>query len=327
MTNRAAVAGPSGAHAVDATVQPSVSGEGLRVLQVASSPRSFWLQQVAALEEFGIDCETVVVPGKTGRDRGPREYVAYYLRQLGRSLESFDLVHAHYGLQGPFALAQPVRPLVLTLWGSDLMGPEWLARVSRLSARFSDHVIVPSQAMSERLEVPHEVIPFGVDTDQFRPIPKAAARERLGWEPDSRVVLFPYATDRTVKNYPLAARVVDRIENAELRTVSGVPHDEMPVYMNASDAVLITSDRESGPMVIREAAACNVPVVSRDVGFAREVLEGVDHSAIADDEPKLATKLAGILDAGGRANGRAVLDELHPRVTAARLVETYRALA
>lgn len=300
--------------------------DGLRVLQLTSSRRSFFEQQVAALEERGIDCETVSVPTRGGRarERGPREYLAVYLRTLGRGLEAFDLVHVNYGLLGPVGLAQPTRPVVLTLWGSDLLGPAWLNRVSRLSARLSDAVIVPSEPMSRALDCPHQVIPFGVDTGLFRPIPRDDARARVGWNPDERVVLFPYAPDRAVKNYPLAERVVSRVPDATLRTVSGVPHEEMPYYVNASDALLVTSERESGPMVVKEAAACNVPVVSRDVGFATDVLAGVTNSTIADTEAELAAHLEELLDAGTRSNGREVVSGLDLEDMAGRIAAVYR---
>lgn len=329
--------------------------EGPRVLQLTSSRRSFFDQQVDALEAVGLPCETVSVPPRDGRERGrgAREYLSFYLRSLGRGLEAFDVVHVNYGLLGPLGLAQPTRPVVLTLWGSDLMGAEWLRSVSRLSARFSDAVVVPTERMGRALDCPHEVIPFGVDTDLFRPIPREKARERVGWidggregdsdggrdgdseeHPDStlngtdgeRVVLFPYPPDREVKNYALAERVVERVPDATLRTVSGVPHERMPDYLNASDAVLITSERESGPMVLKEAAACNVPVVSLDVGFAADVLGGISNSAVADGEEELAGRLTELLDGAARSNGRETIDGLDPAEMGDRLAGVYRSV-
>lgn len=301
--------------------------EGLRVLQLTSSRRSFFEQQVEGLEALGVDCEVVAVPTKDGRElgRGPREYLSFALQTLGRGLEDFDLVHANYGLSGPFALAQPTRPVVLTLWGSDLMMDGWLSRTSRLSARFSDATIVPSRPMSEQLSTPHEVVPFGIDTELFRPIERAKARERVGWDPDERVVLFPYATDRAVKNYPLAECVVGQVD-ATLKTITGVAYEEMPYYMNASDALLVTSERESGPMVVREAAACNVPVVSTDVGFVADVLEGVSESAVADDEHGLVDALARVLDGPGRSNGREVVEGLSVEEMAHHIARVYRSV-
>lgn len=297
----------------------------LRVLQLATSDRAFFRQQVRALEARGVECAVVTVPNE-GEARGAREYLRFALRTLDRGLDDFDLVHANYGLTAPFAFAQPTRPLVLTLWGSDLMGAGWLPRLSRAAARRADAVVVPWATLSLELDgrCDHAVVPFGVDTDRFRPIDRGEARERVGWPADERVVLFPYAPDRPVKDYPLAERTVARLDtDASLRVVDGVPHEAMPYYMNASDAVLVTSERESGPMVVLEAAACEIPVVSTDVGVAANVLGDVRNSHVVSDEASLAAALEAVLDDGGRSDGRAVLDDRGADRIGERLLAVY----
>lgn len=280
----------------------------LRVLQLATSNRSFFQQQVEVLEEQGIECETLIVPRPPEGGRGPREYLSFYLQTLGRGLEEFDLVHVNYGLIGPLALAQPTRPVVCTLWGSDMMGARWLQHVSQFAARWSDAVIAPSKPLSRVLDVPHEYVPFGVDTELFQPIERDTARERVGWPTDEKSVLFPYDPDRPEKDHALAERVVSRVPDATLRVVSGIPYERMPEYMSASDALLVTSEYESGPMAVCEAAACNLPVVSRDVGFVADVLDGIEPSAIADTEENLVTSLTDVLSTGKRSNGRKGMD-------------------
>ncbi|MBX0295759.1 glycosyltransferase family 4 protein [Haloarcula nitratireducens] len=279
----------------------------MRVLQLVNTPRSFFDKQVEALERRGIECTTVTVPGThdADRSRSATDYLRYYPDVLDHSLDGYDVVHAHYGLMGPFAIAQPERPVVLTLWGSDLMDEEsFVPRLSRLSARLSDEVILPSTTMSAYLDTPHQILPWGVDTEQFRPIDQERARERLGWPQDETTVLFPYPPERDVKNHPLAERVVSRLDGVTLRTMSGVPYEEVPYYMNASDAMLVTSKRESGPMVVKEAAACNVPVISTDVGFVADVLDEVEHSYVRDGEAELADALSDVLAAGEPSSGR-----------------------
>ena len=294
----------------------------LRVLQLVTTPRPFFRQQVQALEDRGIECTTVAVPADRG-GRGPTEYFSFVRQVLGEGLSGYDLVHANYGLVGPVALAQPTRPVVLTLWGSDLMGGGWLSRWSRFAARASDTVVVPSEVMARELSVPHVVIPFPVDMELFHPIDRETAREQVGWDPDGRVVLFPYDPDRQVKDYTRAKELVDQVPDTELRVVNGVPYESMPNYMNASDALLVSSRRESGPMVVREAAACNVPVVSTPVGFAPQVLEGVANSAVAGDDDELVAALEIAVDAG-RSDGRETVDSLAPADVGAQLAETYK---
>jgi glycosyltransferase involved in cell wall biosynthesis len=296
----------------------------LRVLQLTTSERSFFQKQVEVLEERGIECETVVVP-RAGEGRGPREYLSFYLQALGKSLESFDIVHANYGLTAPMALAQPVRPIVLSLWGSDVLGPAWLATLSETCGGRFDAVISPSEPLSRELSIPHHRIPYGVDTDLFRPIDRTEARERVGWPVDEDIALFPYDTERPVKDYARAERVAADA-GVDLRTVSGVDYEEMPYYFNAADALLVTSTYESGPMAVREAAACNVPVVSTPVGFAPDVLDGVAKSVVADDDATLASGLADVVAGDARSDGRTVVDGLALEEMGERLAEVYRSV-
>lgn len=307
-------------------VSPTDDDADISVLQIATSGRSFFTQQVEALEARGVSCTTVLVPRPDEGSRGPREYARFYARTVREAVDGHDIVHANYGLVGPAALAQPIRPVVLTLWGSELMGDRgWLDRCSRFAARHSDAVIVPSEQLAAELDTPHELVPFGVDTDLFRPIDREQAREHVGWDPDRRHVLFPYDPSREVKDYPRAERVVGRLpDDVVLQTVSGVAYEEMPYYMNASDALLVTSKRESGPMVVREAAACNVPVVSTDVGFASDVLDGVTNSRVVDDDACLVEALGDVLRDGGRSDGRTTVEALGVERMADDIVEIYR---
>src|SRR6056297_3239949 len=145
----------------------------MRVLQLVNTPRSFFDKQVEVLESQGVDCTTLTVPGThdTSTTRSPLDYLRYYPDVLREASNDHDVIHAHYGLLGPIALAQPSCPVVLHLWGSDLQEERSVVpQLSRLAARFSDAVIVPSREMADELSTPARLIPWGVDTELFRPI-------------------------------------------------------------------------------------------------------------------------------------------------------------
>jgi len=168
--------------------------------------------------------------------------------------------------------------------GTDLYGP--LGPVSRGCARVADAVVVMSRRMAADLGGDCRVIPHGVDTEQFRPLDRRLARRELGWDDGRLHVLYPYDTARPVKNFPRAERIVgsvaDRISGEiALNVVTGVPHERMPAYMNAADALLLTSAHEGSPNAVKEALACNLPVVSTPVGDVPERLAGVRPSATA----------------------------------------------
>lgn len=303
----------------------------MRALHLYTSTRSFFEDQLRALESRGVACTAVGVPGEYDptSPRSVGDYLRYLPRVLGHGLDEYDVVHANYGLTVPFALAQPRRPVVFTPWGTDLMSDRgWLTRLSRFGARAADGVVLPSRTLASAVPGDHPVVPFGVDLDRFRPVPRAEARERVGWGPDERVVLFPYDPSRPEKDYPRARRVVEAAGvEADLRVLTGVSHDRVPLYMNASDAVLVTSTREAGPMVVREAAACNVPVVATDVGFVRETLSGVANAHVCEDEAALVDGLERVLDGDARSDGRSAVDGLGVDEMGERLAEVYRRVA
>lgn len=302
----------------------------LRVLQVASSNETFFEQQVAGLEDQGIECRTVAIGSNrsNGRGRGIQAYASLYRQLLAERTESYDLVHAHYGLIGPLALAQPHRPVVLTIWGSEVMNfTRRLDKITRWSARWSDAVIAPSRTVSDRLDCEHSIVPFGVDLDRFRPISRKESRQHLGWDQAERIVLFPYDPSRRVKRYDLAEATVSALSiPATLKVVTGRPYEEMPFVYNASDVVLVTSDRESGPMVVREAAACNIPIVSRNVGFVSETLDSVKNSVIVDHPEELSPALASVLRSSGRSNARENVYEFGIDRTANKLLAVYQSV-
>jgi glycosyltransferase involved in cell wall biosynthesis len=154
--------------------------------------------------------------------------------------------------------------------------------------------------------LPFDVIPNGVDLSMFYPMNQQLARHALGWPNGQKIVLFGAAPENRVKNFPLAEKVCRLSRyNPNLVTLNGVPHEKVAVYMNASDALLITSFREGSPNVLREALACRLPVLSVDVGDVAEqtrVLLGC--RVVTSYEPKtLAKELDEMLSSHQRISG------------------------
>lgn len=292
----------------------------MRVLNLVTNEHSrFFEHQVATLERRGVDCTTIEVPGTRDQTddntntRSATDYLRLYPRALRASFGEYDLLHANYGLTAPAALAQPNLPVVVSLWGSDLMGR--FGRVSKWCAEQADAAIVMSDQMAEMLDCPADVIPHGVDLDLFEPAPQQPAREAVDWHADTKHVLFPYPAEREVKNYPRAKRVVERVRQrydgaVELQTLYNQPHERMPTFMNAADALLLTSRREGSPNATKEALACNLPVVTTPVGDVREQLAGVEPSAVCETDDQLVDALLGILRVETRSNGREAAREM-----------------
>lgn len=304
----------------------------MRVLNlVTTETAEFFTQQVRMLARAGIRSSTLTVPGEFSPDetesRSVSQYARFYPMVLRESLGDYDLVHANFGLTGPHALAQPIRPVVLSLWGTDLLGR--YSAVSKLCARFADAVVVMNDEMAGLLDVDCHVIPHGVDLDRFAPAHQTAAQTELGWSTTARHVLFPYPPGRAVKNYPRAERVVDAVDDTlddavELHVVTGIPHEEMPVYMNAADCLLLTSRREGPPNTVKEALACNLPVVSTAVGDIPKRLNGVTPSHVCRTDEEFAACLTDVLERDVRSNGREAAREVSVTRTNERLRDVYR---
>ncbi len=292
----------------------------LRVLHLTTSREVFFDQQIETLETKGVDTTVVVVPGEDqidgdmGTGRGAWEYLEY-LPRVRRALrdDDYDLIHANYGLTAPYAITQLALPVVLTLWGSDVVGFD--GRVTKACAWRCDAITVRSEEMRDLLGHDAYILPSGIDLERFEPMDRADACEQIGWEPGKKHVLFPYSPEYERKNYPLAERVVEgaraRLEgDIELQTISGVDHEEVPVYMNAADALLLTSKHEGSPNTVKEAMACDLPVVSTAVGDVRTRLEDVSPSGVGETEDELIDHLVSVLEAETRSNGREEVREV-----------------
>jgi len=248
---------------------------------------SFVKDQIDALRKLGVSVDVFQFDGR--RDWRAYGTAARAVRKLV-ARGDFDVVHAHYGLSGAVALCQRSVPVVTTFHGSDSAQVAWQRRVSWVVARRSTPIFVAAEN-ARRLGLPNAVVlPAGVDTALFQPTGRADAREALGWAPDRTYVLFPGARSNPTKRAELFDRVID-LATRMLPGVRGVTlerysRQDVAKVMNAADVVLLTSDWEGSPVTVKEALACNTPVVSVPVGDVPAVLAGLPGCAIAPRDPR-----------------------------------------
>jgi glycosyltransferase involved in cell wall biosynthesis len=227
--------------------------------------------------------------------------------------QSFDVVHAHYGLCGWSALAIRGAPHVVTFHGTDLahryVGPlsRALARLTAVPAPVSASLArsgLPALANSKRHRL--AVLPCGVDLDRFQPIDRHTARTRLGLDPAEPHLLFPADPARPEKRFDRAREIADAA-GVKLIAFERRPPEEVPLMINAANAVLAPSEREGFGLAPLEALACNVPVLATDVGVAPLVLDGIDGALCAPFDPvRWSAALAPhLLSDDPRVDGRA----------------------
>jgi glycosyltransferase involved in cell wall biosynthesis len=297
----------------------------------ASAPqRGRWVRdQVEEMRLLGIEVEVFSFPP------GSRRYVPA-TRRLRRLLrrERFDLVHAHYGLPGWCARLAGARPLAVSFHGTDVR--HWL--VGPLSRRLAwrvDLVAAVSRALfgpeGERPGLPavpgSAVLPCGPDLGRFRALPRAEARRELGLDPAGRYLLFPANPARPEKRHDRAVELA-RACAAELLTGGAIEPERMPLWVNAANAVLVTSDHEGFGLACVEALACDVPVLSTPVGVAPYALGGVRGALCApfDLEAWQAAATPLLEAADPRVEGAARAATLSAGRMAERTIEAYRAV-
>lgn len=285
----------------------------MKILFVASGNKShgkfnaFVQAQFDSLQKEGLDMLAYPVVG-----RGWKGYLRNFgtLRRLILK-EKPDVVHAHYSSCGYLAalaaMGQKTKKVVSIL-GSF---PEENRKLKFV--RFCvDHVwhvtIVKSERTRAQLDRDLPVIPNGVNLELFPLAAQDEAKERVGFDHDGKNVIFVSNPARPEKQFGLAEEAVRLLHDGSVHLVPvfDKPHSEIVDYMCAADALIMTSASEGSPNVIKEAMACNCPIVVTDVGDVRWVTEGVDGTYVSDTyEPEeLAGLLKKALGFGARTRGR-----------------------
>jgi teichuronic acid biosynthesis glycosyltransferase TuaC len=293
--------------------------------------RGRWVfDQIAAIRATGIEVELFSFP------LGKPQYLpaTRRLRTLLKR-ERFDLVHAHYGLAGWCARVAGASPLVVTFHGTDvrhrLVGAlsRRLARRIDLGAGVSRALFGPEGGRRGLPRVPGRsaVLPCGPDLERFRPRPRSEARAELGLEPSRPYLLFPADPARGEKRHDRALELAGAC-GAELLTGGGIEPEQMPLWVNAANAVLVTSDYEGFGLACLESLACDVPVLSTPVGIAPLVLRGIDGCLCASYERRTwAAAAAPLLDGPElRIAGVSRARSFAADRMAARVIEAYAAV-
>jgi glycosyltransferase involved in cell wall biosynthesis len=296
----------------------------------AAPQRGRWVRdQVDETRKRGVEVDLFEFPPGRG------EYLpaTRRLRALLRR-QRFDLVHAHYGLAGWVARLAGARPLVVTFHGTDvrhhLVGhlSRRLAWRADLIAGVSRALFAPEDGRPGLPDVPGAaVLPCGPDLSRFGPHPRQEARRALGLDPDARFLFFPANPARPEKRGDRAAELAAAL-GAELRSGGSIDPEQMPVWLNAADAVLVTSDYEGFGMAAVEALACDVPVLSTPVGISPYALGGIDGCLCAPfDLATWAPIARRHLEAPDpRVAGAARAHTLSAARMAERVIEAYRAV-
>jgi teichuronic acid biosynthesis glycosyltransferase TuaC len=287
----------------------------------------FVRDQVAALRMLpGIEVELYEFPpGGAALVQAAREL----RRRHGAKTARLDVVHAHFGLTAWPALAARAQIRGLTVHGTDVRHPR-TRLATRAALPLMDLLAAPTPELVEALpgrgaRRRARVLPCGVDMERFHPIARAEARAELGLDPQTACLLFAADPARPGKRYGRARELAGA---TPLHTLGGVAPEQVPLWVNAANAVLVPSDAEGFGLAVLEALACDVPVLATPVGVHPQALAGVAGTLCAPFELGRwrAALTPHLRDPDPRVAGREQAEHYSARRMAQQLAEAWREL-
>jgi teichuronic acid biosynthesis glycosyltransferase TuaC len=241
----------------------------------------------------------------------------------------YHCVHAHVAMSGLLANLQRQVPVVTTFHGSDINFPK-LRMVSLIVELLSRKTIYISHQLVKKTvyagKTKRAVIPCGVDFDLFMPRPKQQSRQQLGLLDHKKYILFSSGFDNAVKNYPLARAAVGLLQDktVELLELKNYTREEVAILFTAVDVALMTSHSEGSPQFVKEALACNCPVVSTNVGDVEVVMGNIAGCYITSyDAADVAAKIHKVLTDTEPVLSRAHIRRFDNRLIARQIREVY----
>ena len=298
----------------------------------------FVSREVDSLKELGLKVDVFVYNGGWSL----RAYMGAILkmRNLIRK-KCYDIMHVRFGQCGIVGRAQRRIPVVITYGGSDVEGsPHFtgkhryrnylLRATSWLLSLVVDQVIVVSEHLGRKLpRRDYHVIPSGVDLSLFQVIDPVKARGQIGLPQNKKLALFAGNPENRRKRYDLAVQAckyAGQSYDLELVVLTGKPSHEVPLYMNACDVLLLTSTNEGSSNVVKEALACNLPIVSVDVGDVRDRIGEIEGCVVCKNyrPEEIANALEKVLKRDRRLNSRYLIEDLDTEHMAKKFLEVYK---
>lgn len=286
--------------------------------------QAFIYDQMEAISklESGVSFQTFFI-----KQKGLKGYLGS-LTALKSEINQFnpDLVHAHGGTVALLCNLQRQVPVITTFHGSDIHYKKirWLSAIAGLLSQKSIYV---SQQLRRKAIIKKKsdvVIPCGIDLATFHPLPQEKARKANGFPENDPYILFCSQFDNPVKNFTLAREALKLLPSMRVEEIVHRTRDEVNLLINGASLVLLTSFSEGSPNVIKEAMACNCPIVSVDVGDVKEVIRNTDGCFITSYEPAdIADKIKLALAFGRRTKGRERIGHLESSIIARKVIEAY----
>ena len=282
-------------------------------------------EQVKELENLGNDVFLFLIKGKG---------IKGYLKNRKRLIcflndNKFDVIHAHSGLSGLLLSISTNKKFAITFHGSDINKPKerFLSILPSLRSEVcffvSDNLL---KKVIQKSFIKSKIIPCGIDLNIFFPIDKIKARNKLQIDLNLKIILFSSSFDNKVKNAKISFQAINSLNfNVLFLEIKDKNREEINYMLNASDVLLLTSHTEGSPQIVKEALACNKPIISVDVGDVKQRLEKVRNCYIVEKNPKKISEILTDFFNGKdySSNGRDSIKELSNIVQVKKLNNYY----
>ena len=303
-------------------------------------PPPFIERQMLSLIKNKMDVDKFEIKGK-----GVIGYFSniFKLRKKIKN-NNYDIIHAHYSLSALIViLSFTHKPLVTSFMGSDLVGTfnkngskkivGFLNYfISKFVQIFTDKIIVKSKNLAEYIFLKHKmsIIPNGINFDIFKPLSKIKARSKLNLNLNKNYILFVGDKNNFRKNFSLLSKCIRDLEENNIYLIDinyPIHTDEIILFLNATDVLVLTSLFEGSPNIIKEALACNCRVVSVDVGDVKEHINNIEGCFISKYEKSdLCNKIISSMNYDKNFNSRKKINYLDSDKISNEIIKIYKSV-
>lgn len=290
-----------------------------------SEDYTFVKQQGDALAKKGVSVFYYAV-----RQKGWKGYLAS-LSGLVSSIQEnhIDVVHAHFGFCGALSVLQRKVPVVITFHNGETLS--WKGKILSSIAAWlcASRIFVAQHVHDKLLPTPrnYHIIPCGIDSEQLEVFEKDVAIKQMRLSCDHPNILFGGSFNNPRKNYPLALEAISHLGYpVNLIEMKGYNRQQVNLLLCACDVFLLPTKSEGSPQVIKEALACNCPIVATAVADIPLLLDGVNNCfATSFDASEIGMRINQIIQSGERSNGRFKIEQLglDNSIVAGKIVRIY----
>jgi len=251
----------------------------------------FIKKEIEELKKIGLKVECLFVNGKESK----LNYLNIF-RIMTALKDNYDIINVHHSLLLPHTLflrkiLNLDIPVVFTLHEGEL---GYLGKAMNIQSyifhsklwrkplfQYVDLIIAKNIDIFEKMQVNVKCveIPTSADTEMFQPITKEIARKHLGIPDKEFILFFPADKYRPEKNYSFIEHLIPKIKDNIQKNVTllngPIPYEKMVWFYNAADIIIFPSFYECSPVVIKEAMACNRPIVASNVGDIKRVIGNI----------------------------------------------------